>query len=203
MNKRNWVAYYNSTKQNTLPRKSLLKAIANFDKEEVSPPKSAIDLGCGAGMDVMELLRGGWFVLAIDSQFSAIDSLLSSVQELTRANHLKTVVSSFETLDFLPKANLINASFSLPFLKPVYFYKFWNVILRGLEPDGRFSGSFFGFNDSWNTRTDMTFLNREMICHLFAQFKIEYFQEEENDAMDALGYYKHWHKFYIVAKKVA
>ncbi|HAU1152127.1 TPA: class I SAM-dependent methyltransferase [Legionella pneumophila] len=203
MNKRNWIAYYNSTKQNTLPRKSLLKAIANFDKEEVSPPRLAIDLGCGAGMDVMELLRGGWFVIAIDSQFSAIDSLLSSAQELTRANNLKAVVASFETMDSLPKANLMNASFSLPFLKPVYFYKFWKVILSGLESGGRFSGSFLGFNDSWNTRSDMTFLNREMICHLFAQFKIEYFQEEEKDEMDALGYYKHWHKFYIVAKKMA
>ncbi|HAZ7572025.1 class I SAM-dependent methyltransferase [Legionella sp. PATHC032] len=203
MNKRNWIAYYNSTKQNTLPRKSLLKAIANFDKEKVSISKLAIDLGCGAGMDVMELLRGGWSVIAIDSQLAAIDSLFSSVQELTWVNHLKTVVSSFETLNSLPEVNLINASFSLPFLKPVYFYKFWNVILRGLEPDGRFSGSFFGFNDSWNTRTDMTFLNREMICHLFTQFKIEYFQEEEKDEMDALGYYKHWHKFYIVAKKNA
>ncbi len=49
----------------------------------------------------------------------------------------------------------------------------------------------------------MTFLNREMICHLFSQFKIEYFQEEEKDEMDALGYYKHWHKFFIVAKKIA
>ncbi|HAT7072845.1 TPA: hypothetical protein JAN90_08785 [Legionella pneumophila] len=58
-------------------------------------------------------------------------------------------------------------------------------------------------NDFWNTRTDMTFLNREMICHLFLQFKIEYFQEEEKDEMDALGYYKHWHKFFIVAKKIA
>ncbi|AMP88587.1 class I SAM-dependent methyltransferase [Legionella pneumophila] len=202
MNKRNWIAYYNSTKQNALPRKSLLKAIANFDKEAVSSPKLAIDLGCGAGMDVMELLRRGWSVIAIDSQLDAIDSLFSSVQELTWANHLKTVVSSFETLNSLPKVSLINASFSLPFLKPVYFYKFWNVILRGLEPDGRFSGSFFGFNDSWNTRTDMTFLNREMICHLFTLFKIEYFQEEEKDEMDALGYYKHWHKFYIVAKKI-
>ncbi|HAT4421476.1 TPA: class I SAM-dependent methyltransferase, partial [Legionella pneumophila] len=35
MNKRNWTAYYNSTKQKTLPRKSLLKAIANFDKEKI------------------------------------------------------------------------------------------------------------------------------------------------------------------------
>ncbi|MDF1931046.1 hypothetical protein PGH45_14575 [Legionella pneumophila] len=50
MNKRNWTAYYNSTKQNALPRKSLLKAIANFDKEKINLSKSAIDLGCGAGM---------------------------------------------------------------------------------------------------------------------------------------------------------
>lgn len=203
MNKRNWTAYYNSTKQNTLPRKSLLKAIANFDKEKINLSKSAIDLGCGAGIDVMELLRCGWSVIAIDSQLSAIDSLLSSAQELTCANKLKTIVSSFEALDSLPRVNLINASFSLPFLKPVYFYKFWNVILKELKPGSRFSGSFFGFNDFWNTRTDMTFLNREMICHLFSQFKIEYFQEEEKDEMDALGYYKHWHKFFIVAKKIA
>lgn len=203
MNERNWIAYYHRLmKKNTPPRELLLKAITNFDKGVINKPKFAIDLGCGAGCDTIELLRCGWSVLAIDSQPTAIANLLSVVQGASSVNQLQTKLASFETLNSLPNANLIHASFSLPFLRPVYFYKFWKIILETLDSGDRFSGSFFGLHDSWRVRPDMTFLNREMVCNLFAQFKMEFFEEEEKDDVDALGYYKHWHKFFIVAKKI-
>jgi SAM-dependent methyltransferase len=202
MNDKRWIKYYDITRVKTPPRKTLVTAIENFSNENIIFSKLAIDLGCGSGSDSIELLRHGWSVLAIDFQSAAITNLLFSAHQLSLLdNILKTKICSFETLTSLPPAYLINASFSLPFLNPDSFYKLWEIILIALHPGGRFSGSFFGIHDSWNTRSDMTFFKHEEIYDLFAQFKIEFFDEEEQDGPDALGYIKHWHKYLVVAKK--
>lgn len=107
----------------------------------------------------------------------------------------------FESLTSLPPANLINASYSLPFMNLVNFYKLWAIILILLHSGARFAGSFFGNHDSWNTKADMTLFSREEILNLFALFKIEFFEEEEQEGTDSEGNIKHWHIFHIVAKK--
>lgn len=204
MNDKNWIKYYDITKVKTTPRKNLSIAIENFSKEKILFPTLAIDLGCGAGADSIELLKQNWSVLAIDVQSAAIANLLLSARQLSLSDDkLKTRLCSFETLSSLPPAYLINASFSLPFVKPNYFYILWKIILRALHSGGRFSGAFFGIHDSWNTRSNMIFFKRHEICHLFrfSKFKIEFFEEEEDDGPDALGYIKHWHKYFVVAKK--
>ncbi len=204
MDNKNWVNYYKITKQKTLPRKTLMKAIELFHcRNKLNLPKFAIDLGCGSGSDSLELLKHDWSVLAIDSQAEAISILLSSCPPSLK-NKLKTEVTSFESLTSLPIPQLINASYSLPFLKPEFFYKFWKLILKTLHPGGLFAGTFFGINDDWskNKRPDMTFLSYKELHQLFLPFKLELFEEEESDEVDALGHsMKHWHKYFVVAEK--
>ncbi len=204
MNNKDWANYYKVTQQRTLPRKTLVKAIELFHcRNQVGLPKLAIDLGCGAGCDSIELLKHDWSVLAIDSQAEAISTLLTSCPQLLQ-NKLKTQVASFESLTSLPISQLINASYSLPFLKPEPFYKFWKLILKALQPGGLFCGTFFGVNDGWNVckKSDRIFLSRKELAHLFIPFKIEWFAEEESDEADASGcLIKHWHKYYVVAEK--
>ncbi|KTD41073.1 class I SAM-dependent methyltransferase [Legionella parisiensis] len=126
MENKNWGNYYKITQQKTIPRKTLTKAIELFhSRNKFNFPKFAIDLGCGSGADSRELLKHDWFVLAIDSQAEAISILLSSCPPSLK-NKLKTEVISFESLTSLPIAQLINASYSLPFLKPELFLNFGN-----------------------------------------------------------------------------
>lgn len=200
MNENNWKKYYSATKEN-FPRKTLIRAIKNFNQEDNLLSKFAIDLGSGAGADTIELLKRNWSVLAIDSQSMAISTLLSSAQQLMLDKKLTAKISLFESLTFLPSADLINANFSLPFMKPNHFYRFWEIIVTSLQLGGRFSGSFFGIHDGWNNRNHMTFLTREKIYRLFRIFNVELIEEEEKDAPDALGHMKHWHNFFVVAKK--
>lgn len=201
MNNHNWIDYYQITKTITRPRKTLIKAIEIFDRENhCAITKSAIDLGCGSGTDTVELLKYDWSVLAVDAQAAAITSLLSSCPQTLQAN-LRTKIASFESLSFLPKSQLINASYSLPFLRPEHFYNFWNIIIEAIHPGGVFSGIFFGMNDSWNTRSHMTFLSGTVLNNLLDSFDIKFFEEQENDETDALGSVKHSHKYFIVAKK--
>ena len=201
MNNKKWANYYKVTKKIATSRKTLIKAIDLFDRDNnFEASKFAIDLGCGAGSDSLELLKYGWSVLAIDSQPSAISTLLSLCPQSLQ-DKIKTKIASFESLISLPISQLINASYSLPFMSPDYFYPFWEIILRALYPGRIFSGTFFGVNDSWHTRADMTFVNSEVLYNLFRTFEIEFFEEEEHDAADALGHVKHWHKYFVVAKK--
>jgi tellurite methyltransferase len=199
---KNWIKYYDITRERTPPRKNLVTALEYFSKDKIIFSKVAIDLGCGSGIDTIELLKHGWSVLAMDSQPEAISSLLYSARQLSLCDDkLITKICSFETLNSLPQSYLINASFSLPFLNQDSFFKLWELIIIALHPGGRFSGSFFGIHDDWNTRSDMIFFTREEIYNLFTQFKIEFFEEEEQDGPDAFGRIKYWHKYLVVAKK--
>ena len=63
-----WARYYDASGDE--PRDTLLAAADAFDT-----PGVAVDLGCGAGRDTVELLRRGWRVVAIDSEAEAIRRL--------------------------------------------------------------------------------------------------------------------------------
>ena len=102
----------------------------------------------------------------------------------------------------MPEADLINASYSLPFCQPDHFENLWNKIYRSLKLNGRFSGNFFGEKDTWVVNKDMTFLTKHNTELLFKNFTIESFEIRDEDGETALGRKKHWHVFSIVAKKI-
>lgn len=194
-----WLQYYD-VMEGKPPRETLLTALDRFESPSAEPtPRFAIDLGCGEGRDTVELLRRGWRVLAIDATPKAIERLLNR-SNLSHLDSLQTRIDRFETVE-LPPADLINASFCLPFCPPAAFPQLWQKIVDALPPGARFCGQLFGDRDAWATIPDHTHHTRAQVEALLEPFAVELLNEEETDGKTALNEPKHWHIFHIVARK--
>ncbi|MTI22864.1 class I SAM-dependent methyltransferase [Fulvivirga sp. RKSG066] len=195
-----WKKHYEHFTDKLIPPSATLsKALELFSQEKINI-RHAIDLGCGNGIDTHALLQNNWQVLAIDKEEEALNQLDTLVAQNHR-HALAKRCSAFEELTSLPSTTLVNASFSLPFCHPNYFDKVWQVIVNSIQPNGRFSGHFFGNDDSWSSNTDMTFHNMQEIEALLSDFNIEALKEVNKKGKTVSGKVKHWHVFHIVARK--
>lgn len=195
--KGDWSKFYSITGKHP-PSDTLLKALQLFEAESTLSGALAIDLGCGAGRDTIELLRRHWRVLAVDGNEEAVQVVkrkVGSVDERT----IRFKVARFESLD-MPRCVLVNAAYSLPFCRPVAFPKVWKRISHALRDGGRFSGQLFGVHDEWATDRDMNFHTQQEVLSLFSHFKMEFFKEVDEDGKTSDGTPKHWHVFHIVAR---
>lgn len=146
------------------------------------------------------MLRQEWTVLAIDAEPAAI-ARLKDRPDLPGASKLDLRCARFEETHW-PTADLVNASFSLPLCPPALFPDLWRRICQSLKIGGRFAGQFYGMHDSWSESLETTHLRRNEIETLFANFALEFFEEEETDALTPKGRIKHWHIFHLVGKKI-
>lgn len=194
----NWTEYYQAVAGQPA-RGILLKALDLFEATPQAQPKFAIDLGCGSGRDSLALLEQGWQVLAIDGEAEALAALTQATPSAWRPR-LQTQQVTFEAMS-LPQADLINASFALPFCSPEHYSFVWQKITQALNPHGRFVGQFFGSRDEWAANSAMTFHTAEQVKTLLTPFDIEIFREIEEDGQTATGQPKHWHLFTVIAQK--
>jgi SAM-dependent methyltransferase len=192
-----WENFYQKTNANP-PHELLINLLGYFPQGSIPAQLRAIDLGCGAGSDTVELLKRGWNVLAIDAEPAAIKHLRIKVP-VEYETRLHTQVASFDSVELSP-ADLVYASYSLPFCAPDRFDQLWNNILNAIKPGGRFAGQFFGVKDSWANDPEMNFHTEAQVRGRFANLEIEYFLEEDKDG-DAVSGPKHWHVFHIIARK--
>ena len=195
---RKWSAFYRWTSRRP-PRELLLRTLDHIDWEKKSrKSRTAIDIGFGAGTDTLELLRRGWRVLAIDQEKSAVDFLVRRVPARHRSS-LNTLVAPMEGLN-LPPAELIYASYSLPFCSPAEFPSLWKAIRASLPPGGHFAGQLFGDRDEWAPHRPMTFHSLRDVRSLTRGFKVELLRETEEDGQSFEGP-KHWHFFDLILEK--
>jgi SAM-dependent methyltransferase len=195
-NSAKWAAYYDELRDRP-PRRTLLKALDLFGPSAVG--SLAIDLGCGDGRDVTELLRRGWEVVAVDAEPQAIKKLQE--RPLPDDAKLTPVVARLEEVPLPIGVRLVNSNFAMPLCEPAAFHALWERIREGLPADGRFSGQWYGPRDSWVGRPGMTFVSRDEALALLAGFDTELFEEEEDEGVTPRGTSKHWHIFHIVARK--
>jgi SAM-dependent methyltransferase len=191
-----WVGYYDEQGERE-PRDVLVQVLAMFDAEERRG--LAVDLGCGQGYETAELLRSGWEVVAIDATEEGILRLRRRIPD-DHDTRLRTVVSRMEDVE-VPPADLVFASFSLPYCRPQVFPRLWNDIRAAIRPGGRFAGELFGDRDTWaSTEADMTFFDISSARALFGGMELESFVEEENDD-EGWDEMKHWHVFHAIARR--
>lgn len=191
-----WAAYYQQLRDRP-PRKTLLAALDAFGKT----PRDArvIDLGCGDGRDVIEELRRGWNVVAVDAEPEALRQLQE--RPLPPGSDVTPVNARLEEVPIPLGVQLVNSSFAMPLCEPAAFRRTWERIREALPSGGRFSGQWYGPRDSWAGRPGMTFVSRDEALALLQGLDLEMFEEEEADGVTPRGNAKHWHIFHIVAKK--
>jgi SAM-dependent methyltransferase len=193
-----WTPYYRAVARNPA-RDTAIFALDKFD-EVPKPGRFAVDLGCGNGTDVRQFLKRGWRVLGIDKNLAPLRELVKRTAK-RRRGRLTVRQGLLESTD-IPQADLVNASFALPFCSPRAFPKLWERIRRALPPGSRFAGTFFGPRDDWAVARHMTFHRRSDLRKLFAGFQIEFLRETDSDSKTALGVPKHWHRFEVVARRL-
>lgn len=191
--------YIERTK-NREPRKFLVKLVEKLE------PANAIELGIGAGNETRFLLEQGWKVLAIDINQESKNQVDNQLDENLQKNFLFKN-QRFEELKLeKDSCDLLVAFDSLHFCNKKYFDEFFKNVLEAIKPKGYFVGNLLGINDSWRqTREDyMPFFTKEEIINLFSEFEIgeNGIIESERDGKTAVeGHSKHWHSFFIKAKK--
>lgn len=170
-----------------------------FDSLEPFLPETgtAIDLGCGGGRGTIWLLERGMHVVAVDALEEALAYLRRA---LPPGSDVELVCSNFQELE-LDTYDVVVACFTLFFLPPDEFAKFWPRVVASIRPGGLFAGQFLGVNDSWNDR-DFTLHERSDVEALLTDFKVLMLNEEDNDGQTALGESKHWHVFHVIARKL-
>lgn len=192
-----WSAYYEKTGARP-PRETLIRALDAFDRTP-GRDRLAVDLGCGGGRDVVELLRRGWTVLAVDAEKTAIERLAAR-GDLPESGTLRTAVGRFEDVEW-PVADLVNSSFALPLCPPAAFPGLWSRMVASLAPGGRFAGQLYGDRDEWAGDPSITFHTADEVEALLDGFDVEHLREEEDDSVTPRGRPKRWHIFHIVARK--
>jgi SAM-dependent methyltransferase len=207
---RDWSTYYTAVAGKP-PRDTLLLALNHFFNAARSTPHAArltaLDLGAGEGRDTRELLRQGFRVLALDPHPNA-PQLIAEGVAAADAERLTIVQAGTESLASVlatrpefAQADIINASFSLPFIHPARFQRAWAAIRASLAPGGCFAAQFFGPEDSWASIPGRTHHTREQVQQLLEGLTIHQFEESKKPGHDAEGNPKHWHVFHVVAQR--
>ena len=169
--------------------KNIHRNVIYFVNQIAQKYENAIELGCGEGNDTVYLIKNNWKVLAVD-----IENTEKIIREKLNQEENKR-------LTFLNQVDLILANNSLPFCRKESFEKLWNKIENSILPEGYFLGTFFGKNDDWNGRRSMIFLEEEEIKKLFDKFEIVEFTNKEFDQETTKGIMKHWHVYFVCARK--
>lgn len=212
---RDWSAYFDAVAGQPA-RDTCLRALAACvecvrlrDEDFV-----AYDLACGEGRDTRAILASDprWRVVAMDSSADGLERLSRSLgAEAVRVRVMEATLEAVAELHArdvtLPRrAQLINASFALPFCHEDSFPALWDWIgamLAGdaTRPGGLFAGQFFAVRDEWAAVNPRRHVTREQLLGLLAKWQVRHLEEVEKDGSDAMGGVKHHHLFHVVARK--
>lgn len=160
--------------------------------------KTAIDLGCGSGNETRFLAKNNISVTAVDA--SDVSKFLYEGLTADEKKRISFIQERFSKVE-LPKADLIISFAALPFVRKELLPKIIKKIYYSLNEDGYLICNFFGKKDSWYGFEKHTFLEKDEIEDLLKEFKILKINEIERDGETGTYEKKHWHIYWIIAKK--
>ncbi len=198
------------------PRATLLAALKHLSESpspgplEPAVPLRAVDLGCGAGTEAIELLRRGWIVDAIDAHQSCLDFTRRRAEASGIADRLSLAKCAFEELSLAPRTYAIaHAGFSLPFCRAASFDRLWSVVTDAVLPGGCFAGQLFGAREPMMLAASVgsaTSHDPESIQRLLGPkdrpaWSAVRIEEIDRAGRGPRGEPKHWHVFHVVLER--
>jgi SAM-dependent methyltransferase len=186
---------YHARSQGRAPRSLLLQAC---DLLGAGNGRTAVDLGCGSGPDVLALLDREWAVTAVDMDEAGLGLLRAKIPEASVGQVTITCARFADAA--LPPAHLVHAGFSLPFCSPCDFADVWSGIAGALLPGGVFAGQLFGPRDTWAASPHMTFHCLDQVKDLLQEMEVLHLGESEWDG-GAVSGPKHWHVFDVMFRR--
>ena len=178
-------------------RELLTRTLGCFELESQNPGV-AVDLGCGAGIETIELLRRGWRVHAVDTSSTAIE-LLKRTLPAGAEELLDTHTTDFQEFEF-PECDLIWAGYSWPYCKAGEWVGLWNRMVAALRPGGRIVGDVFGESHAWASEPGIQVLSEQATRSQLNGLVIEAF-DIENGVRATVDGITRWHSFGISARK--
>jgi trans-aconitate methyltransferase len=188
-----WAAYY-QWGQGRDVRELLSRALRAYGQVETGA--TAVDLGCGAGVETRALLEAGFDVTAVDAARASIEGFASLPVVGSR---LTPVLARMQDLD-LPSAHLVYAGYSMPFCPPEEFDGLWAGVRGAVRPGGMLAVDLFGVRDEWAGDEGMTFVDRERVDILVAGWDVLWLDEVDAQGKAFAGP-KHWHRFEVVVRR--
>jgi hypothetical protein len=191
-----WAAYYRHTLGRDA-RPLFARGIEALVAADVQPDQ-AVEVGFGDGTETLMLLGAGFRVLAIDSADAASETLWPRVPARD-AGRLEIRIAPAETV-VLPPFDLLYSGYTLSFLAPEAFRRFWVGVRARLRPGGFLVFNIFGVRDTWATEPDMTFVDLDGLHRLLDGLQVLEIREEDQDG-DSFSGPKHWHLFDVIARR--
>ena len=189
----------NAHQQGREPRPSLARALDATGRP--GGGRTAIDLGCGEGIEVSALLADGWIVHAIDGEGAALHRLAERTDPEPRSRlHLHH--RDYAEVDALPAADLIHSSYALPYCPPEHFDRVWAAVRAALRPGAVLACQLFGPHDTSHGDPQMTHHTADQARARLDGLEIVHWEEEDADGTSYTGP-THWHVFHIVAHRPA
>jgi tellurite methyltransferase len=97
--------------------------------------------------------------------------------------------------------DLVNASYSLPFISPNDFPVIFKKIRKRIVKGGIFAGHFFSPEDDYARFENVTSVNCSELDNMFKKFNILFFNLNAERSPDSTGNEKQWGVWNIVAEK--
>lgn len=166
-----------------------------------------IDIGAGTGRNITDLLEKGATVYAYDADPESIRIIQKQFAPFIKKEKLYVFQEYFEDISSLPKADMVIAWRSLPFMKKDDFPIFWKKMENALTTNGIFIGTFFGeenYTKHDSKKPKLFRLTHEEVLNLFTNFQIIHFQEEieyDEEASRARHSDQFEHIYRVIAKK--
>jgi len=167
-------------------------------------PTQVLELGCGAGVDTVAILKAGHRVHAVDLNDTAIALTRERAAEAGVSEPLQLKHTPFEALTLEAQTyGLIFARFALPFCPPSAFPALWKQLTDALAPGGLMVFQLFGDRDEWAASRavgNTTHHSAEEVRSLLRPLNTISLSEEEGVKPMACGGDKYWHVFHVSAQ---